>query len=137
MELSSRHYWLFCAGIVLLFLLLIVTIGGLEKQLVDEVEDLLGYGGPHSDEITGSRDLFHAGVPITGLKQGESYGAYDRRRDEEAITDYFSFGCLGDCRLHKAGYRWAVKNRILNPRDCLGPSWAFLEGCAAFALKEQ
>ncbi len=83
---------------------------------------------------SGSRNLFHSGVPISGVKAGETYGAYDARRDAAAATEYFGFGCLGDCRPQEAGHRWAVQHRIAKPRDCAGTSWGFVEGCAAYSL---
>ena len=135
--MRSRHYWIALAAALLLFILLIITIGGLQRSAIDKVADLLGYGGAHSDEATGSRDLFHSGVPIGGLKHGETYGAYDRRRDENAAENYFNFGCPGDCRLHEAGHSWAVRKQVVTPRDCVGSSWEFVEGCAAYVIKEE
>ncbi len=75
LELKQRHLILAIAGSAGLFLLLIVLAAGLHKEVIGDVQDLLGYGGPHSDGASGSRDLFHSGVPIGGVKAGETYGA--------------------------------------------------------------
>lgn len=136
MKLRPGQYLLALAGAVLLPPLIIVT-AGLQRQVADAAADVVGYGGAHSDEATGSRDLFHSGVPIGGLKHGETYGAYDRRRDNAATDNYFNFGCIRDCRLHGAGYRWAVRERVVNPRACAGSTWEFTEGCAAYVLKKE
>lgn len=134
MELRQRHLLFALTGILLLFLLLVLFATGLHRDALRGIQDVFGYGGPHSDEATGSRDLFHSGVPIGGLRGGETYGAYDARRDAVAVTAHRGFGCLGDCRAQEAGYRWAAERRIARPRDCAGPSWSFVEGCAALVI---
>ncbi len=137
MRSRPGHYGIALVGGILLIALLIL-IAGLEEPLVDAAADMVGYGGVHSDEATGSRDLFHSGVPIGGHKHGETYGTYDRRRDAGEVGNHFNFGCPGgDCRSHEAGYSWAVRGRIVDPGDCTGSTWEFVEGCAAYVLKQE
>jgi hypothetical protein len=40
--------------------------------------------------------------------------------------------CNWDCSAHQAGYAWASTHKIVNPKDCHGPSQSFVEGCWAF-----
>lgn len=101
---------------------------------INRFRDLFGYGGRHTDDADHGRDLFHTGVDISGLKQGEPYASFDRRRDRMAIRTYFGFGCLADCAAIAEGYRWAVQHQIRKISDCRGPSWPALEGCAAYML---
>lgn len=125
------------AATVLLIIALMIVATGAGEAVIDEVQDLAGYGGPHSDDMTGSRTLFHAGVPIAGVKAGETYGAYDERRNKVSNDEYLGFACADGCRAHKGGYRWAAANRISRPRECVGPTWAFVEGCAAYVLRRR
>ncbi|HEY9553765.1 hypothetical protein [Allosphingosinicella sp.] len=120
-----------------LLLALLVLAMGLQQPLIRIVQDMFGYGGPHSDEVTGNRDLFHSGVRIGGRRAGETYGDYDIRRDRAATNHFFGFGCVENCREQKAGYRWAVRHDIADPGDCAGLTWAFLEGCAAYAVRHE
>ncbi len=137
MQPRPRHFGLALAGAVLLITML-VMIAGLQRSAIEAATDLVGYGGTHSDETTGSRDLFHSGVPIGGAKRGESYGEYNQRRNAGEVENYFNFGCPGgDCRLHEAGYSWAVRERLIHPGACTGSSWEFVEGCAAYVLREE
>ena len=136
MELTPRRMAIALIGVLLLCLVLLILITDLPKQVVKQAQDFFGYGGPHSDEVTGSRDLFHSGVPIQGRKGGETYGAYDGRRDGRAMENYFGYGCLEDCRQQEIGYRWAARQKIEKPRECSGSTWAILEGCAAYVLRE-
>lgn len=133
-EWLGRHRLLVGAALVLLLLTIFVYVGGLEETVEDETQDLVGYGGPHSDDPSGGRSLFHSGVPIGGRKSGESYGAFDRRRTETSTEAYLGFGCVGSCSEHAAGYRWAAENNVSRPGDCVGRSWAFVEGCAAYVI---
>jgi hypothetical protein len=72
------------------------------------------------------------------VKGGETYGAYDSRRDEidpspGRVGDY---GCTQDCSGHHAGYRWASEHGISSTDDCGGKSWSFEEGCKAYAEEQ-
>jgi hypothetical protein len=125
------------AGGFLLFLVLLASDSALRQPVIRTVQDMFGYGGPHSDEVTGSRDLFHSGAPIGGIRAGETYGEYDSRRDRKAATNFFGFGCLDDCRGQEAGYRWAIRHNVSDPGDCAGLTWAFLEGCVAYAARQE
>jgi hypothetical protein len=119
------------------FLVAIFISGGVDREVEGEAEDLIGYGGPHSDDNAGGRTLFHTGVPIGGRKNGESYGEFNRRRSQSAISDYAGFGCIGDCRVNEAGYRWAASKRLNKPKQCVGSTWQFVEGCAAYTMPEK
>lgn len=126
-------------GIVLAVMALVVvaivgSLGAMDAGIRASVADFFGYGGPHADESSGSRRLFHSGVPIEGVKNGETYAAFDARRQDLDVIGFHGFGCARDCRRHEAGYRWAEEQRVSRPRDCRGPSWEFLEGCAAYVL---
>lgn len=121
----------------LLALLLLIIATDLQQPLIRTAQDMVGYGGPHSDEATGSRDLFHSGAPIGGRRGGVTYGEYDIRRDQAAVTHFFGFGCGGDCREHEAGYRWAVRHAVSDQRACAELTWAFMEGCVAYAARQK
>lgn len=41
--------------------------------------------------------------------------------------------CTQDCSGHEAGYRWAERRSITDPRQCGGRSQSFIEGCMAYA----
>lgn len=119
------------ALVVAAFMVALISVdAGLRRSIVD----LLGYGGPHSDEPSGSRALFHTRVPIKGTKDGASYAAYDARRHRESTAGFSGFGCPGGCQKHEAGYLWAKTRGLTRPQDCVGPSWEFVEGCAAHVL---
>ena len=45
--------------------------------------------------------------PIDGVKNGETYAAYDARRRTQDENGFRGFGCSGVCEGHEAGYRWA------------------------------
>ena len=122
------------AAMAAVVILIVGSIGALDKGVRDSVQDFLGYGGPHSDETYGGRDLFHTGVDISGRRGGEAYAAYDARRDTSAVADFQGFQCPDSCKDHEAGYQWAIKYGISKGSDCKGPSWAFIEGCTAFVF---
>ena len=35
--------------------------------------------------------------------------------------------------LHQKGYQWGSQHQVSDPKDCLGTSEEFIEGCLAFA----
>ena len=77
-------------------------------------------------------------VDTSEIKGGETYSAYDERRDEidpspGSVGDY---GCTQDCSGHHAGYRWASQHSISSVDDCGGKSWSFEEGCKAYAEEQ-
>lgn len=123
------------AAMALVVLVIIAAIGSMDSGIRRSVVDLFGYGGPHSDESSGTRTLFHTGVSIDGTKNGETYSTYDARRHRTGQTGFRGFGCPGSCERHEAGYRWAAEKGVARPRNCRGPSWEFVEGCAAFVLE--
>jgi hypothetical protein len=137
MDWLMRHLWVPILLLLILFLGLIVIVAGLGREVEGKAEDIVGYGGPHSDEPSGSKSLFHTGVPIGGTKQGETYGQFNQRRSRDAKTDYRGFGCLGDCQVHKQGYDWAAARHLAKPGRCVGSTWSFAEGCAAFVLSRR
>ena len=132
MGIRTDRPGLLLAAMALAVLAIIVALGSTDADLRRSVVDLFGYGGPHSDEPSGSRTLFHSGVPIDGVKNAESYAAYDARRHMQDESGFRGFGCSGRCERHEAGYRWAQATGIVRLRDCRGSSWEFLEGCTAY-----
>ena len=54
---------------------------------------------------------------------------------DESITKN-NWKCTGDCSGHNAGYEWAEDKGITDPSDCGGKSRSFIEGCEAYANKE-
>lgn len=122
------------AAMAVAVLLVIGAIAAQDKGIRNSIQDFLGYGGPHSDESYGGRDLFHTGVNISGRKGGETYAAYDERRDARGERDFRGFQCLDRCEVHEAGYRWAEKREVTAARSCKGPTWAFVEGCMAYVF---
>ena len=135
MGIRTDRPGLLLAAMALVVLAFISALVAMDAGLRGSVVDLFGYGGPHSDEASGSRALFHTGVPIDGVKNGETYGVYDARRHTEEQAGFRGFGCPGGCARHEAGYRWAQVNKVTNARDCRGSSWEALEGCAAFVAR--
>ena len=134
MGLRNDRPGLLLAAMVLVVLVIMIAMGSMDAGVRRSVVDFFGYGGPHSDEASGSRALFHTRVPIDGVKNGETYAAYDKRRHGLSQAGFGGFGCPGGCGRHQAGYRWAEARKVTSPRDCRGPSWEFVEGCAAFLL---
>ena len=134
MGIRTDRPGLLLAAMALVVLAFIAALVAMDAGLRGSVVDLFGYGGPHSDEASGSRALFHTGVPIDGVKNGETYSAYNARRHTEEQAGFGGFGCPGGCARHEAGYRWAEENKVTSPRDCRGSSWEFVEGCAALVL---
>lgn len=114
----------------------LATVEPSTVALRNDVLDLFGYGGRHTDDSEHGRDLFHTGVDISGTKGGETYADFDARRDRNATTTLYRFGCLGDCSAIAAGYRWSVRHQIRQPAECIGLSWPSLEGCAAYISRE-
>lgn len=123
------------SAMVLVVLAITAGLWSMDAGLRRSFVDLFGYGGPHSDESSGSRDLYHSGVPIAGEKNGETYAAYDARRYAADVTGFRGFGCPDGCDRHEAGYAWAKAQGLSKAGDCKGPSWGFVEGCAAYMLK--
>jgi hypothetical protein len=94
-KLRSDRPGLLLAAMALTVLLIIAVIGSMDAGTRRWVVDLFGYGGPHSDASSGSRNLFHAGVPIQGAKNGETYAAYDARRRRTNVAGFRGFGLSG------------------------------------------
>jgi hypothetical protein len=130
----SRRNLAIGGGLIVLLAAIFIYVAGLEEQVVDETEDAVGYGGPHSDNSGGSRTLFHTGIHIGGRKNGESYGDYNNRRAGASADSFFGFGCVKDCTQHMAGFQWAYAHDVKKPQQCAGDSWGFVEGCAVVAL---
>ncbi|TFI59785.1 hypothetical protein E2493_02805 [Sphingomonas parva] len=134
--MSSDRPWIVLAAMGLVLLVMLGLIASMDPRLRNKAQDFLGYGGPHSDEEIGSRDLFHSGADIGGEKEGESYAAYDARRNRTATAGFEGFGCPNTCSEHEAGSRWAQAMRITSPDRCRGATWPLLEGCVAYVTKE-
>lgn len=45
---------------------------------------------------------------------------------------FLGYDCEGDCRRHKAGFRWAEQRAVTDPWQCGALQHAEAEGCAAF-----
>ena len=125
---------LFVLAMGLIAALVVMFLLAMDASIRQAAVDRLGYGGKHSDEPGGSRDLFHTGVPIAGTKSGMTYASYDAQRDGLQARHFSGFGCVHSCERHEEGYRWAAGRAVKNPQNCHGTSWEFVEGCAAFAL---
>ena len=124
---------LIAMGVVVAVVLMILL--GMDPGFRQRAADAFGYGGVHSDDANGSRDLFHTAVSIRGRRGGETYAEFDTRRDAAPeFVGFHGFGCLGNCDQHEAGYRWAARGVIADASMCRGSSWQFTEGCAAFVL---
>jgi hypothetical protein len=137
MDWLSRHKRIAALGLLVLLAGIFIYVGNLQEAALDEAEDIAGYGGPHSDDAGGSRTLFHKGVPIGGRKHGETYGDYNNRRAGASADNFFGFGCLKDCTHHMAGYQWAYVHDVKKPKQCVGDSWGFVEGCAVVVLQDE
>ena len=135
MSSDSDRSWLFVVAMGFVVFAIIVAIASIDRSLREAAQDLFGYGGPHSDESSGGRDLFHSGVDIDGTKAGETYAAFDARRDRDSTDGFGGFACPGSCDTHKAGYAWAMKQSVDDDGRCRGSSWAFLEGCVAYVYE--
>ncbi|TFI58430.1 hypothetical protein E2493_09855 [Sphingomonas parva] len=123
------------AAMALVLAAILATLLLMDRGMRERAVDMFGYGGEHSDESYGGRDLFHTGVPIRSELAGETYAAYDARRDASSPQGAFrGFPCLGTCDVYAAGYNWAARQRLNEPLQCRGPSWPFVEGCAAYVL---
>lgn len=122
------------AAMALVVLAIVGSMGAMDARIRASVVDFFGYGGPHADESTGNRRLFHTGVPITGRKNGETYAEFNDRRQGLGLVGFHGFGCIADCRRHEAGYEWARQRNLTRARVCRGPTWEFVEGCAAYVL---
>lgn len=129
--------WLFVAAMGFVVFAIIIAIASMDRTLREAAQDTFGYGGPHSDEAHGGRDLFHTGVDIGGTKGGETYAAFDARRDGNSTDGFGDFGCPGSCNTHKTGYDWAMRQSVGKVSECRGPSWAFLEGCVAYVYERR
>lgn len=125
--------WAIGGGLAAVLLLGMVLASGLISP-IGRLQDLVGYGGAHSDAPEQGRHLFHTGADIGGEKEGMTYARFDASRDTNAARSFFGFGCLETCARHEAGYRWAVRHDVRQVADCIGFSWSEIEGCAAYAL---
>ena len=133
MRTKVPWFWLTLGGF-LLGVLLLISFDPEFRTVRNGAQDILGYGGPHSDEGEPGRDLFHSGAAIGGRKAGLTYSAFDQARDATATFSFFGFGCASPCTDHVAGYRWAVRNQARRISQCVGSNWSHVEGCAAFVL---
>lgn len=134
--MSMDRPWIVFIAMGLVIVAIAAAFVGIDPGLRRSVQDILGYGGPHSDESTGGRHLFHTGANIRGLKQGETYAAYVVRRDSAGSSEGFmGFPCVDTCKEIEAGYRWAERNRVADPKGCGGASWPFVEGCVAYVTR--
>lgn len=136
MGIRADRPGLLLAAMALVVFAIMVAMASMDAGLRRSVVDLFGYGGPHSDEALGSRALFHTRVSIDGMKNGETYAAYDRRRHGLSESGFGGFGCPGGCERHEAGYRWAKEQGISTSQDCRGPTWEFVEGCAVYLSQD-
>ena len=128
--------WILIAAMCLVMVAVAAALLGAVPDLRRPVQDFLGYGGPHTDESTGSRYLFHTGADIRGEKKGETYSAYVTRRESLETTEGFmGFPCVATCKELEAGYRWAEAKGVTDARSCRGPSWPFVEGCVAYVAR--
>lgn len=82
-----------------------------------------------------ARTLIDTDAATGGIKGGVTYAAFNAERDRKNIESFHGFGCLGSCDGHEAGYAWAEDNGVSDTADCGGNSWAFEEGCAAYAIE--
>lgn len=105
-----------------------------DYRVMNEAQDLFGYGGAHFDDADPQQDLFHTEVDISGVRDGLTYSRFDAIRDKQAVETYHGFGCHGSCEQNAEGYRWAVRKDIGKASNCVGFSWSFVEGCAAYAF---
>lgn len=135
-RMSSDRPWIVLVAMGLVLVVMLGLIASMDPSFRNKAQDLFGYGGPHSDEEIGSRDLFHSGADISGQKEGESYAAYDARRNRIATAGFEGFGCLDTCRELQVGYRWAEANRVDQASRCRGATWPLVEGCVAYVTKE-
>lgn len=53
----------------------------------------------------------------------------------EPLT-FNGYECTSDCSGHQAGYRWAERNWITDPLDCMNHSRSFEQGCQSW-VEEQ
>ena len=127
--------WLFVVAMGIVVVAIIIAIASIDRGMREAAQDLFGYGGPHSDGSSGGLDLFHTGVDIDGTKGGETYAAYDARRDSQATEGFRGFACPVSCGAHQTGYDWAMKQNVSDDGRCRGPDWAFLEGCVAYVYE--
>lgn len=135
MSTDRDRSWLFVLAMGFVVIAIIIAIASIDRGIREAAQDMFGYGGPHSDESYGGRDLFHTGADIGGTKGGETYATYDARRDAEAADGFGGFACPGSCDTHRAGYDWAKKQNLGDDGQCRGPNWAFLEGCVAYVYE--
>jgi hypothetical protein len=49
-----------------------------------------------------------------------------------AQSSFGGYRCTKDCSGHKAGYDWAKKKNIRDPKDCASKSQSFTEGCLVY-----
>ena len=82
----------------LVVLAIMVAMASMDAGLRRSVVDLFGYGGPHSDEASGSRACSTRGVPIDGVKNGETYAAYDPDGDTAGAGGISRFRLPGRLR---------------------------------------
>jgi hypothetical protein len=77
------------------------------------------------------------------LSQGGDKDYSGRREVDESQRRYLQlqreqlyfkgYPCKDDCSGHIAGYNWAMRKGIEDPRKCGGNSQSFYEGCLAYA----
>jgi hypothetical protein len=49
-----------------------------------------------------------------------------------AQSHFGGYRCTKDCSGHKAGYDWAKKKDVRDPKDCASKSQSFTEGCLVY-----
>lgn len=60
---------------------------------------------------------------------------YSADPQPEPLT-FNGYECTSDCSGHRAGYRWAERNWITDPMDCMNHSRSFEQGCQSW-VEEQ
>jgi hypothetical protein len=67
-----------------------------------------------------------AGPPATAACNDPSVRRYEPRT-------FQGYACEADCERHKAGFRWAERHLVTDPRACASLPQAEAEGCVAYA----
>lgn len=129
---AGSRSWVILLVMALVVVASVLALAALDPGLRRSTVDLFGYGGAHSDEPSGSRDLFHTQIDIRGTRNGETYADYDKRRSADSADGFAGFGCAGSCVPHEEGFQWARSNNLTSEKQCRGNRWAVLEGCSAY-----
>ncbi len=89
--------WAIGGGLAAVLLLGMVLASGLISP-IGRLQDLVGYGGAHSDAPEQGRHLFHTGADIGGEKEGMTYARFDASRDTNAARSFFGFAAWRPAR---------------------------------------